>query len=382
MKPDAQPMKRVVLNGRFLSQPNTGVQRYASETVLALDALLQQSPAFRELDFVLCVPPAARPIDLRCIRVQTAAPLGGHAWEQITLPWFARGDLLVGFSYSGPLLKRHQIITVHDATVAAMPACFSRKYRLVHNALLAALANRVQSIMTVSEFSAAEIRGRYAIRNRIVIGREGWSHCLAHGDEAAILQRHGLTAGRYLLLVGSIKPNKNLDVVGRALAARPALPWTIAVVGAKDARIFNDTANMPETLRYLGFVPDEELGVLYKHAAWFLFPSVYEGFGLPALEAMANHCPVLAARAGSLQEVCADAAIYFDPHDEKALGELLESLPARNAERERLLRNAPARLSHYTWAANARILLDEIVACVGFREHRRSAQADCVRQPT
>jgi glycosyltransferase involved in cell wall biosynthesis len=253
---------------------------------------------------------------------------------------------------------------------------------MVHNTLLRALVNRVASIMTVSEFSAAEIRERYRIRNRIVVGREGWSHCVAHGDEAAILRRRGLTPGRYLLLVGSIKPNKNLDVVGRALAAKPDLPWTVAVVGAKDARIFKDTKQAPQNLHYLGFVPDEELGVLYKHAAWFLFPSIYEGFGLPALEAMANGCPILAARAASLPEVCADAAIYFNPHDELALAQLLESLPERTEERGRLLENAAARLSHYTWSANARILLDEIVMCVGLSERGRSASHGCARQLT
>lgn len=366
MKTNGRPaVTRVVLNGRFLTQPNTGVQRYARETVLALDALLQQSPAAAQLEFVLCVPRQAQPIALQCIRVQVLPALSGHAWEQVTLPLFARGDLLVGFSYSGPLIKRHQIITVHDATVDAVPACFSAKYRAVHNTLLAALVNRVASVMTVSQFSAREIRARYRIRTRIVVGREGWSHCVAQGDETAVLARHGLQAGQYLLLVGSIKPNKNLDVVGRALAAKPALPWTVAVVGARDARIFKDGARPPDNLHYLGFVADAELGVLYKHAAWFLFPSIYEGFGLPALEAMANGCPVLAARAASLPEVCADAAIYFDPHDGQALASLLESLPGRLGERNQLIERAALRLAHYTWSANASILLEEIAACVG-----------------
>jgi glycosyltransferase involved in cell wall biosynthesis len=353
---------RVVLNGRFLSQPNTGVQRYARETLLALDALLPELSS-APMEFVLCVPKGAADIPLRHIRTQQLPWLSGHAWEQITLPLFARSDLLLSLSYSGPVLKRNQVITIHDATVAAMPKCFSARYRFVHNALLALLKNRVASVMTVSEFSAAELRSRYSVKNRIVVGREGWSHSLARGDERAVLAKHGLESGRYLLLVGSLKPNKNLEVVARALAAVPGLPWTVAVAGAADARLFADaTVQRPQSMKFLGYVPDEDLGMLYKHAAWFLFPSLYEGFGLPALEAMANGCPVLAAAAGSLPEVCGDAALYFDANDAPALAVLLLSLTAREDLRSTLQRNAAARLSRYTWTANARILLDEIAA--------------------
>jgi glycosyltransferase involved in cell wall biosynthesis len=135
-------------------------------------------------------------------------------------------------------------------------------------------------------------------------------------------------------------------------------------------------------LQYLGFVPDEHLGVLYKHAAWFLFPSIYEGFGLPAVEAMANGCPVLAARSASLPEVCGNAAIYFDPHDGNALGDLLQSLPARADDRRRLLDAAAGRLKLYTWTANARIVLDEIVAVLGLNERSGAAYRDYLREQT
>jgi len=220
-------------------------------------------------------------------------------------------------------------------------------------------------VMTVSEFSAAELRSRYSIRNRIIVGREGWTHSLARGDESAVLARHGLTSGNYILLVGSIKPNKNLDVVGRALAHEPACPWPIAVAGARDARVFRDVPDASARMKLLGFVAEEELGVLYKNAAWFLLPSIYEGFGLPAIEAMANGCPVIAASAASLPEVCADAALYFDPHDAEGLAALLRDLPHRPQLREELRHKASARLAHYTWVANAQILLREIRELLG-----------------
>jgi glycosyltransferase involved in cell wall biosynthesis len=356
-------MTRVVLNGRFLTQPGTGVQRYARESLVALDALLAERP-IDGFEFVLAVPAAARVPRLAAIAVASLPGLRGHFWEQIRLPLFARDDLLVNFNYSAPLVKRNQLITLHDATVRAMPECFSTTYRWVQDALIAGLRHRVATVMTVSAFSARELRKRYGIERGIVVGREGWSHALAQGDAAAVLARYGLAPGGYLLTVGSLKPNKNLDVVAQALALAP-VPWTVAVAGAADDRIVRDSKQRPEELKFLGYVPDEHLGVLYANAAWFLFPSLYEGFGLPALEAMANGCPVISANAGSLPEVCGDAALYFDPRDPAALAALFAG-PARDAlTRERLKRAAVPRLAQYTWTANGRILLGEILAALG-----------------
>ena len=95
-------------------------------------------------------------------------------------------------------------------------------------------------------------------------------------------------------------------------------------------------------MKFLGFVPDDDLGALYANAAWFLFPSLYEGFGLPALEAMANGCPVIAANAAALPEVCGNAALYFDPRDPAALAALLQG-PARDARLRETLRRRAVR---------------------------------------
>ena len=115
----------------------------------------------------------------------------------------------------------------------------------------------------------------------------------------------------------------------------------------------------------LGFVADEDLGLLYQHAAWFVFPSLYEGFGLPAIEAMANGCPVLAAEAGSLPEVCGDAALYFNPKDSRTLADLFRRVIADPSLRARAIERHQGRLDHYTWTANAEILWNEMLRGVG-----------------
>ena len=364
--PDERPpaQARLVFNGRFLCQPQTGVQRYAKETLLAIDAVLGELAAAGRLpafEVTLAVPAGAQalPLDhIRTVRLETGGD--GHLWEQTVLAWYARDAFLVGFSYSGPVLKRQQMITVHDATVAVVPQCFSRKYRWFHNALLRMLRNRVASTMTVSAFSRDEIAQHFGIVRQVTVGREGWEHAVARTDDQTILDRHGLEAGNYLLLVGSLKANKNVGIVPRALDLLPAFPYPVAVAGATDRRVFDYDEALPDSMRLLGFVDDAELGVLYRHAAWFLLPSLYEGFGLPAIEAMGNGCPVIAAHAASLPEVCGDAALYFDPHDPASLARVLQRLIDEPGLRAAQVERHPERLDRYRWRRNAEILLDEV----------------------
>lgn len=365
-------MRRVVVNGRFFAQQRTGVQRYAAETLCALDRLLGQRPqCLQHTAWQLAVPHNARSLPmLEHFEIHTLQFLRGHLWEQISLAAFARGAYLVNANYSAPLAKRNQLITLHDASVRAHPQTFSRSYRLINNLMVSILAPRVDTVMTVSRFSANELRRHYKLtRDDWVVGREGWEHVRAAPalDEAEVLQRHGLVSGRFLLAVGSLKAHKNLGLVARALRMldhRQTLP--VAVAGSFDSRVYQD-AEPPDdaAMRWLGFVPDEELHVLYRHAAWFIFPSVYEGFGLPPLEAMAHGCPVMAARAGPTPEIYGEAVLYFDAHDPSSLAALLRDVIEHRdapALRNSLQRRARARLAHQRWDANAEILLDRLIA--------------------
>lgn len=352
----------VVFNGRFLAQVHTGVQRYGAETLLALDALLHASPAEAQaLDWVLAVPDDALPMSLKFIRRVHLPGKASHVWEQLALCWFSRGAYLVNFNYSGPLFKRHQLITIHDATVRVMPESFTRAYRWVHNGLVAVLGRTAHTVMTISEFSRSEIRRCFDLsRNDIVVGREGGEHAVVTTDDLAVLAKHGLKAGQYVLGVGSVKPNKNYGLLARAMRQIENYPWPVAIAGAKDIGIFRDADAVPDGFQFLGFVPDADLSALYRQAAWFVFPSLYEGFGLPAVEAMANGCPVLAARAASIPEVCGDAAIYFDPHDPTSLANVLRSVVAHPEQRVALVEAGRKRLLDYNWQANATILLDHL----------------------
>ncbi len=353
---NAEPL-RIVFNGRFLTQVQTGVQRYARETLMAFDALLVRRADLRSrVHAQLAVPAGAPPLPLQQIETKTLAHLSGHLWEQMSLAWFARDAFLVNFNYSGPIIKRRQLITLHDATVAVSPETFSWAYRALHRALIHVLRHRTAVLMTVSTFSRGEIAHHFGIDRHIVVGREGWEHAKARGDDQATLVKYGLASGEYVLAVGSMKPNKNFHLLGQALQRLGGYRWPIAIAGARDTRVFRGAQVPADLVRLLGFVSDAELGHLYRHAAWLVLPSLYEGFGLPAVEAMGNGCPVLAARAASIPEVCGDAALYFDPHDVDSLVAALKEAASNPHLRNDLNRRAQARLAIHSWHANAELL--------------------------
>ncbi|HYJ98379.1 MAG TPA: glycosyltransferase family 1 protein [Burkholderiaceae bacterium] len=364
-------MRRIVVNGRFFAQPRTGVQRYGVETLRSLDELLSRHPQFLEgVMWQLALPHDAVDVPLlENFEIQTLQLFSGHLWEQVSLAAFARGAYLINLNYSAPLLKRMQLVSVHDASVRAHPQTYSWSYRLLSNLLVTTLAPRVHSLMTASHFSAQELKRHYGLqRNDIVVERSGWEHVRMRPevDEVEVLLRHGLVSGGYLLAVGSLKWNKNFGIIPRALnllGGRQRLP--VAVAGGRDARVYQGIdAPPPDAMKLLGFVSDEELNVLYRHASWFIFPSLYEGFGLPPLEAMANGCPVLAAHAASIPEIYDDAVLYFDPNDPASLAACLRDVTTRTdaaALRETMKQRAAARMAIYRWDANARILLDRLV---------------------
>jgi glycosyltransferase involved in cell wall biosynthesis len=358
---------KVFINGRFAAQAQTGVQRYALESLKALDELLAQNPLIgQHIELVLALPKAAQVNGLKHIATLHIPGKPTHFWEQTALLWAARGSLLLNFNYSGPVLKRHQIITIHDATVCAFPQSFSRAYRLVHHVLIALLKKRVARIMTISSFSKSELNRYFGIQHAVV-GTEGWQHSVSQGDSAGVMRKYGLEPGRYLFAAGSLKPNKNFSLIAKAFELLPGYPLKLAIAGAQDISIFSQhrVLNNPMQVQTLGYVPEADLAHLYRNAAWFVFPSLYEGFGLPAIEAMANGCPVIAARAASIPEVCGDAALYFDPYDARSLANILQKIIEQPTLRDDILARVPSRLEQYSWQRNAEIILCQIAQLSG-----------------
>jgi glycosyltransferase involved in cell wall biosynthesis len=353
-------MSTVYINGRFLTQRTTGVQRYALETLLAIDALFAAGRGVPATKLVLLAPPGTRAPPLQTIAFRTVGPLSGNAWEQLSLPLATRGELLLSFSATGPLLKRSQIVTMHDAAVHVVPQAFSRNFRSWYKLLLPILARRTPHVMTVSEFSKHELVRYFGAReHRTHVTGEGWQHVTRHTSDASVLTELGLAPRSYALAVSSVTPHKNFAAIARAAARLEDSALSIVVAGSVDAAVFGrtDLAAL-RSVKLAGYVDDHKLRALYENAAVFIYPSLYEGFGIPPLEAMALGCPVLASSAAAIPETCGDAAWYFAPEDDKTLAELMTRLLHSEADRAALIEKGHRRIKDFSWEACAQRFIE------------------------
>ncbi|MGG5812412.1 glycosyltransferase family 4 protein [Falsiroseomonas sp. CW058] len=348
----------LAINGRFLTQAMTGVQRFATEVVTALAALSAagEAPALRLLA------PRGAPEAFAGLPVEVVGSRGGQAWEQLDLPRAAGADLLLNLGNTAPLRRGGpQAVVIHDAGVFDTPESYTLAFRAWYRALHLALPRGGARIVTVSEFSRARLAARLKLDPaRIAVMPEGGEHVLRPRADGDVIGKHGLRPQGYALAVGTRAAHKNLDALRGAAALLGGRGMVLAVAGAVDAGVFGGPADVQgAAVRPLGRVTDAELRALYENALCLLFPSRYEGFGLPPLEAMWCGCPVLASRAGAVPEVCGEAALWFGADGPAAaLARLLDEPGLRD-----LLRSEGARRAqHYTWAAAARSLLEAIGA--------------------
>ena len=348
----------IAINGRFLTQGLTGVQRYAREMTRALDLLVAAgaAPPIR-----LIAPLGAQGLEeFEHLSPRIAGARGGHVWEQLDLPRAAGGDFLLNLGNTAPIIQgSHQAVVIHDAGVFDTPESYSWKFRTWYRGLQRALVFRGAQFLSVSDFSAGRIAANLGLEaQRIGVTLEGGEHILREAADSTIITRHGLTHGSYALVIGTGAAHKNLTALHHAIGALGARGLILAVAGAKDAAVFRQDGARPAAhLKPLGRVSDAELRALYEGALCLIFPSRYEGFGLPPVEAMWCGCPVIASRAGAVPEVCGDAALWFDAARPESLGEAVAQLADDSAFRAALIARGRERTALFSWDAAARRLL-------------------------
>jgi glycosyltransferase involved in cell wall biosynthesis len=285
--------------------------------------------------------------------------LQGPAWEQLDLPRLSGQGLLLGLGNTGPMLRHSQLVVIHDASVYAHPEAYSRRFVMYYRALLWTMSRRAQRILTVSEFSRRELQSYLHIpESRFAVVHEGCEHVLREPSEHAILGRLGVEPGQYVLGVSTTQPYKNLGRLVQAFEHLSRPDIRLVLVGSADPKVFvSQNPGVPEGVVLAGRVSDGELRALYENAAALVFPSLYEGFGLPPLEAMACGCPVVVSHAASLPEVCGGAALYCDALDEQSIAGQLARLLDNGELRERMIRFGHKRAAEFTWQRCAREVL-------------------------
>jgi glycosyltransferase involved in cell wall biosynthesis len=348
-----------VINGRFGAQRLTGVQRVAHGLLRALDARADLPGSWQLLSPPgLAWPPLAR-IGLTMRRLPPGA---GHGWEQWAVAAAASaGARVLNIAGSGPWFGGPQVSWLHDAAVFDHPEAYRPAFGRWYRALFRHRARRGDLLITPSAHAQARLAHHLGVPlSRLHVLPHGADHLDALATEPALLERLGLQPDGYWLCVASRNPNKNLARLVRAHAhARAGNGLPLLLVGAGDGRVFADAAAqpLPPGVRPLPDTGDGELKTLMQGARALLMPSIVEGFGLPALEAMRQGCAVMAARAGSLPEVCGDAALYVDPMSEDCIAEGLDRLARDDALVARLRDAGRRHAAPYTWARAAESLL-------------------------
>lgn len=346
---------RVYVNGRFLTQPGSGVQRYARSILDALDGMIGAAGPVEVLvpDAPLHDVPAWRNLSLRPV------PGGqGHFWEQGALYRASRDGVLVSLGNSGPVRHRRQVLALHDAHIYQIPQAFSWRYRAAHRVLRPRLARRAAALVTVSRYSAGQLAGYLGVaEERFTVIPNAADHVFDWPADPSAPGRYGLQPGRYLLAVGNQSPNKNIRALVAAYGMAQGLP-DLAVVGGSVPGV---AADVPRGVRALGRVPDADLRGLYEGAAGFVFPSLFEGFGIPPLEAMALGVPVIASNAAALPEVLGEAPIWFDPRDVGSMARALQRFAGMSGtERSQRIAAGHARAEAYGWERSAGLLFDVV----------------------
>jgi glycosyltransferase involved in cell wall biosynthesis len=278
----------------------------------------------------------------------------GHLWEQFYLPTLLQQRLLWSPGNTGPIGVSRQVLTVHDAASLDHPEWFERKFALWYAALMPRLIRKVRAIITVSQFSKDRIlRLTRTEPARIHVIYNGVDQRFRPADPDTVKQVTAIfdLTSPYILFVGSLEPRKNLRMLLEAWQLGGFEGATLAVVGAS-GHLFAKLQfeSMPEGVRFLGSVKDEMLPALYSGAAGFVYPSVYEGFGLPPVEAMACGCPVAVSDIPVHREVCGGNAMYLDPFLPEDISAKLQALLRLDgASRASLVEQGLRCASLYNW---------------------------------
>ena len=270
-----------------------------------------------------------------------------------------------------PIRAKQRLVTIHDVFHLAFFSTLSLKQKAYAWLMFRVAVRRSASIVTVSEFSRTEITKYLKVPpERIRVIPNGVNHTLFRRIEdenewRRARQKYQLP-NRFILYVGNVKPHKNLLTLVKAFATLPEdlHRYHLAIVGKKEGFITGDTAlrdfiqqdeRLAARVHFTGFVDEEDLPTLYTLATLFVFPSYYEGFGLPPLEAMACGCPVLTSDRASMPEVCGDAATYVSPDDPEVMATRIQEMLQRSAaDRAHAIVKGQRQAEKYTWERSIR----------------------------
>ncbi len=311
-----------------------GVERVTIEMAARL-------PRLRPDRYAVMMPPAA------------LAYRAGHLWEQALLPAAARNArVLYCPANLAPAVSKRTVVVINDLAALRHPGWYSSVYASYQQQILPLLARRARLVIAPSEFARQELGDGLGLHpDRVAVVPHGVDDRFSpDADAEPVKRRYGLRRP-YVLVVGTRIARKNLASL--AVARSRLAEHGIELVSAGSGRAYMRPGETPP-MRALGYVDDEDLPGLYAGAVALTMPSLYEGFGLPVLEAMASGIPVVAADRTALPETCGDAALLIDPDDGEGMADALLQAAGDAGTRERLVKAGLERAAHFSWQRTAR----------------------------
>lgn len=308
------------VNARFLTQNITGVQRYAIEISKQLKIQLGNEVRFVSPKNIIHNKIAEE------LEVCVVGKNRGHIWEQFDLPIYLtknKSPLLLNLANTAPICYGNNIVTLHDIAFERFSENFNWKFGIFYRLLIPRIAKKAIKIITVSEFSKQEICDFYKIPSQKI-------YVIYNAVSNIFNQKVKNYSEKYVLAVSSLNYQKNFHSLIRAFNMLDDNNIKLFLVGDIN-RNFADIGLLKDiqgnkNIVFKGRIDDDELISLYSNAVCFIYPSLYEGFGIPPLEAQACGCPVVCSNAASLPEVCGDSVIYFDPYSVKDMRDKILSV--------------------------------------------------------
>jgi glycosyltransferase involved in cell wall biosynthesis len=356
---------RILINGRFFRQKLTGVQRYAIE----ISQRLVSDPKYYVVVPSAIDKPGEHKDKYITVPDNWITSFAKTGWSLLILPRVVSPtDTLWSPANIGPIQVKRHVVTLHDLSIYENPQWFSRKFVAGYKLVLPILMRSCNHVVTDSEYSRQGILEQFRLApDKVSVVYPAASERFRPADrkDISIVRSKYNLPENYFLSLSSTEPRKN---IGRLLAAwsrlvAEALGDVSLVIAGDRAKTFadpglKDMVRSAKNVVFTGYFPDDDLPALYSSALTFVYPSMFEGFGLPPLEAMACGTPVLCSNATSLPEVVGDAAFMFDPYDVEAIEDALRHMLAGKLPRNKMRSLGLERARTFSWDRSARQIAD------------------------
>jgi glycosyltransferase involved in cell wall biosynthesis len=347
----------IYVNCRFLTQKVTGAQRFAIEISRQLKKLNPNINFISPKNIVN--KNVAQELNVKILGKNT-----GYIWEQVDLPLYLKtkgNPLLINLVNVAPLIYKNQVVTIHDISWKHFPDSVSRQFYAVYSFLIPRIAKNSRHIFTVSEFSKKDISSQLGIPEE--------KFTVIYNSVSKHFRRLFTKKEKLILSVATLQPYKNLESLIKAFISLKnkgrLREYKLYLVGGINRKVFSNSniSRLVEgrgDIHFTGYVSDDELVKLYNTAEAFVLPSKFEGFGIPPLEAMACGTPVIVSNAGSLPEVCGDAAYYVNPYSTEDIAKGIERVINDKKLQMELIEKGLKRVKLFSWEKSAKKLMETV----------------------